>query len=90
MPASRTDDSGPKSDAHVDARQRPFYEWLDNSAIRDLVLRGLELPSGEILVLIKGLVPTLVAALGIVETVGALILPTLSRRTVSQRRALRR
>ena len=63
----QTGNPGLNSDAHVDARQSPFYEWLDNSSIRGLVLRGVELPPGEILVLIKGLVPTLVAALGIVE-----------------------
>lgn len=63
----RTDNPGTTTDAHVDARQSPFYEWLDNAAIKDLVLRSLVLPPGETLVLIKGLVPALVAALGIVE-----------------------
>ncbi|MGI8548509.1 MAG: hypothetical protein ACR2M1_14485 [Gemmatimonadaceae bacterium] len=55
------------SDAGVNARQSPFYEWLDNAKIRDLVLRCLELPPGELLVLIKGLVPGLVAAVGLAE-----------------------
>ncbi|MEO8945552.1 MAG: hypothetical protein ABI338_03565 [Gemmatimonadaceae bacterium] len=61
------DSPGPTADAHVDARQSPFYQWLDNATIRDLVLRSLVLPPGEILVLIKGLVPGLVAAMGLVE-----------------------
>lgn len=52
---------------HVDAHQSPFYEWLDNGAIRDLVHRSRELSAGERLVLIKGLVPGLVEAIGIVE-----------------------
>ena len=63
----QTDNSDPAADAHVDARQSPFYEWLDNATIRDLVLSSLVLSPGEMLVLIKGLVPALVAALGIVE-----------------------
>ncbi len=63
----QADNPGPTADAHVDAQQSPFYEWLDNATIRDLVLRIVVLPPGEILVLIKGLVPALVAALGIVE-----------------------
>lgn len=53
------------SDPGVDARQSPFYEWLDNATIRDLVLRSLDLPPGELLVFIKGLVPGLVAAVGL-------------------------
>ena len=61
------DNPEPTADPHVDARQSPFYEWLDNATIRDLVLRSRMLPPGEILVLIKGLVPALVAALGVVE-----------------------
>ncbi|MGI8508299.1 MAG: hypothetical protein ACR2MQ_03145 [Gemmatimonadaceae bacterium] len=56
-----------RSDAGVDARQSPFYEWLDNAAIRDLVLRSLGFAPGELLVLIKGLVPGLVAAVGLAE-----------------------
>lgn len=55
------------SAAGVDARQSPFYEWLDNATIRDLLHRGLELPPGELLVLIKGLVPGLVDAIGLAE-----------------------
>ncbi|MGI9090487.1 MAG: hypothetical protein ACR2GG_05200 [Gemmatimonadaceae bacterium] len=55
------------SNAGVDARQSPFYEWLDNATIRDLVLRSHKLSPGELLVLIKGLVPGLVAAVGPAE-----------------------
>lgn len=54
-------------DRGVDARHSPFYEWLDNATIRDLVHRILELSVGERLVLIKGLVPGLVAAMGLAE-----------------------
>ncbi len=63
----RTDNPGVTTSEHVDARQSPFYEWLDNATIRDLVLHSVELAPGELLVFIKGLVPGLVAALGIVE-----------------------
>lgn len=49
----------------VDARQSPFYEWLDNATIRELVHRALELSAGERLVLIKGLVPGLVEVMGV-------------------------
>lgn len=52
------------ADADVDARQSPFYEWLDNAAIRDLVLQSRGLLLGEVLVLVKALVPGLVAAMG--------------------------
>lgn len=58
-------ESGP--DAPVDARHSPFYEWLDNATIRELVHRCLELSAGERLVLIKGLVPGLVEAIGVAE-----------------------
>ncbi len=60
-------DSNAAANAGVDAQQSPFYEWLHNATIRDLVNRSLELPPGESLVLVKGLVPGLVAALGITE-----------------------
>ncbi len=60
------------SDAGVDARQSPFYEWLDNAAIRELVHRCLELSPGERLVLIKGLVPGLVEAMGFADFNGFL------------------
>lgn len=53
------------SETGVDARQSPFYEWLDNATIRELVHRTLELSAGERLVLIKGLVPGLVDAMGV-------------------------
>ena len=45
----------------VDARHSPFYTWLDNVAIRDLVRQAQALPAGQRLVLIKGLIPGLVA-----------------------------
>lgn len=45
----------------------PFYAWLDHDRIRDLVHRAGDLTAGERLVLIKGLVPGLVNALGIAE-----------------------
>jgi hypothetical protein len=51
----------------VDARHSPFYEWLNNTAIRELVQRIHELSAGEQLVLIKGLVPGLVSAIGFAE-----------------------
>jgi hypothetical protein len=54
-------------DANVDARRSPFYEWLDNAAIRALVDRSLELSAGERLMLIKGLVPGLVEEVGLVQ-----------------------
>lgn len=54
-------------DAPVDAGRSPFYEWLDSATIRELVHRCLELSAGERLVLIKGLVPGLVEAMGLAE-----------------------
>lgn len=42
----------------------PFYAWLDHERIRELVLKAAELTPGERLVLIKGLVPGLVEAMG--------------------------
>jgi len=57
----------PSDDAGVDARHSPFYEWLDNTAIRELVHRIQELTAGEQLVVIKGLVPGLVGAMGLAE-----------------------
>jgi hypothetical protein len=48
----------------LDARHSPFYAWLDNAAIRDLVHKALVLPPGERLVLVKGLVPGLVDDMG--------------------------
>ncbi|MBA2686277.1 MAG: hypothetical protein H0U66_17470 [Gemmatimonadaceae bacterium] len=55
------------SDERVDARHSPFYEWLDNATIRQLVHSILELSIGERLVLIKGLVPALVTSMGVAE-----------------------
>ena len=48
----------------VDARHSPFYAWLDNTAIRDLVCAARALPVGERLVLLKGLIPGLVEDMG--------------------------
>src|SRR5690349_12563489 len=58
---------GPPEDAGVDARRSPFYEWMDNAAIRELVHAIRELSAGEQLVLIKGLIPGLVSAMGLAE-----------------------
>lgn len=55
------------SDAGVDARHSPFYEWLDSAAIRDLVHHSLALSAGERLVLIKALVPGLVDEMGLAD-----------------------
>jgi hypothetical protein len=60
-------DRSPELDGGVDARRSPFYEWLDNAAIRELVHRIQELSAGEQLVLIKGLIPGLVSAMGLGE-----------------------
>lgn len=43
----------------------PFYAWLDHAEIREIVHRARRLSPGERLVLVKGLVPGLVDALGI-------------------------
>ncbi len=51
----------------ADTRHSPFYEWLDNETIRDLVHLILDLTAGERLVLIKRLLPGLVRAVGVVE-----------------------
>jgi hypothetical protein len=56
----------------VDARQSPFYAWLDHAAIRDLVRGALGLPAGERLVLIKGLLPGLIEDIG-EEAVGSFL-----------------
>jgi len=66
------DDPELNSDTGADTRHSPFYEWLDNGTIRDLVHKVLELTAGERLVLIKGLVPGLVRAVGVVEFEGFL------------------
>ena len=58
--------TGASSEGPVDARRSPFYYWLDNAAIRDLVLHSHEISAGERLVLIKGLVPGLVESMGVV------------------------
>ena len=49
----------------VDMARSPFYAWLDHESIRNLVHAALALPVGERLVLIKGLIPGLVDALGL-------------------------
>ena len=48
----------------VDAKQSPFYAWIDHATIRDLVCGALALSAGERLVLIKGLIPSLVDDVG--------------------------
>lgn len=45
----------------------PFYEWLEHDAVRELVHGALELTPSERLVLIKGLIPCLVAETGVDE-----------------------
>ncbi|HEY9449197.1 MAG TPA: hypothetical protein VIQ60_05560 [Gemmatimonadaceae bacterium] len=49
---------------NVDAKQSPFYAWLDRPSIRNLVRGARSLSPGERLVLIKGLIPGLVEAMG--------------------------
>ena len=49
----------------VDAAHSPYYEWLDNDRIRDLVRRATALPVGERFVLMKALIPSLVADAGL-------------------------
>lgn len=56
-----------RGNAGVDAHQSPFYEWLNNAAIWDLVHRGLEVSLGERLVLIQRLIPGLVQTTGSAE-----------------------
>ena len=48
----------------VDAKQSPFYSWLDRPTIRSLVREARALSPGERLVLIKGLIPGLVEDMG--------------------------
>ena len=48
----------------IDAKQSPFYAWLDRPTIRHLVRGAQCLSPGERLVLIKGLIPGLVADIG--------------------------
>lgn len=54
-------------DSGVDARQSPFYAWLDHASIRSLVERSLALSAGERLMVIKGLIPSLVDDMGLAE-----------------------
>ncbi len=61
------DESGVSRGAGADARRSPVYEWLDNAAVRELVHRSLEISVGERLVLLRGLVPGLVKAMGLAE-----------------------
>ncbi len=61
------DDPELKRHRGADTRHSPFYDWLDNETIRDLVHQILDLTAGERLVLIKGLIPGLVRAVGVVE-----------------------
>jgi hypothetical protein len=48
----------------TESNRDPFYEWLDHEEIRELVNQANDLEPGERLVLLKGLVPGLVDALG--------------------------
>lgn len=52
----------------MDFPTSPFYQWLDHARIRQLVHEIGALHPGERLVLLKGIVPGLVAALGLNET----------------------
>jgi hypothetical protein len=52
-------------DELVDAVHSPYYEWLDNDRIRDLLRRAVALPVGERFVLMKALIPSLVADAGL-------------------------
>lgn len=60
-----------ESDA-VDRTSSPFYEWLDHVEIRALVDRALLLSTGERLTLVKGLVPGLVADMGLATFEGVI------------------
>lgn len=55
----------PDNPDRVDARRSPFYAWLDSDAIRELARRAIALPAGERVVLIKALIPSLVADMGV-------------------------
>jgi hypothetical protein len=48
----------------LDAKHSPFYMWLDNGEIRDIVRQAQALPAGQRLVAIKGLIPGLVDEIG--------------------------
>jgi hypothetical protein len=52
-------------DDQVDVLHSPYYEWLDTDRIRDLVRRATALPVGERFVLMKALIPSLVAEAGL-------------------------
>lgn len=54
-------------DLGVDAQQSRFYAWLDHASIRALIERRLALSASERLMVIKGLVPELVDAMGLAE-----------------------
>jgi hypothetical protein len=49
----------------VDFQRSPFYEWLDNGRIRGVLAEMAALPIGERFVLMKALVPGLVAEAGL-------------------------
>jgi hypothetical protein len=51
-------------EADMDATTSPFYQWLDHERIRAALHEVSALRPGERLVLLKGLVPGLVEALG--------------------------
>ncbi len=48
----------------MDRTTSPFYRWLDHQRIRTVLSEVLALRAGERLVLLKGIVPSLVEALG--------------------------
>lgn len=52
----------------MDSPTSPFYQWLDHTRIRTLAHDVNALAPGERLVLLKGLVPGLVTALGVDDT----------------------
>lgn len=64
LTADHGKDQSHGAEPQPEQRGDPFYNWLDNQSIRELVHRANDLQPGERLVLIKGLVPGLVDALG--------------------------
>lgn len=71
----------------MDLTTSPFYQWLDHARIRAVLHEVGALRPGERLVLLKGLVPDLVDALGAEETESFLTeLATKARRYEEARR----
>src|SRR5271170_1950005 len=52
-------------DELIDVVHSPYYEWLDSDRIRDVVRRAAALPVGERFVVMKALMPSLVADAGL-------------------------